>query len=113
MNQFDLPYIGNCCLIHIHLKYYNLHVVSSFQTPVTVDMLWRDEDETGTVNCGENVKVKLRGVEEADVAPGFVLCDPNNPCKTGRIFDAQVRNCSFFPLNPTFCCRHYLLLLLL
>lgn len=61
------------------------------QTPVTVDMLWRDEDETGTVNCGENVKVKLRGVEEADVAPGFVLCDPSNPCKTGRIFDAQVR----------------------
>ncbi|KAG7156939.1 Eukaryotic peptide chain release factor GTP-binding subunit ERF3A-like [Homarus americanus] len=60
------------------------------KTPVTVDMLWRDEDETGSVNCGENVKVKLRGVEEADVAPGFVLCDPNNPCKTGRIFDAQV-----------------------
>lgn len=69
-------------------------MVSLVQTPVTVDMLWRDEDETGTVNCGENVKVKLRGVEEADVAPGFVLCDPNNPCKTGRIFDAQVR---FFP----------------
>ncbi|XP_050716028.1 eukaryotic peptide chain release factor GTP-binding subunit ERF3A-like [Eriocheir sinensis] len=65
-------------------------VVMPNKTPVTVDMLWRDEDETGTVNCGENVKVKLRGVEEADVAPGFVLCDPNNPCKTGRIFDAQV-----------------------
>lgn len=65
-------------------------IILLLQTPVTVDMLWRDEDETGSVNCGENVKVKLRGVEEADVAPGFVLCDPNNPCKTGRIFDAQV-----------------------
>ncbi|KAK8750390.1 hypothetical protein OTU49_014806 [Cherax quadricarinatus] len=65
-------------------------IVMPNKTPVTVDLLWRDEDETGSVNCGENVKVKLRGVEEADVAPGFVLCDPNNPCKTGRIFDAQV-----------------------
>lgn len=60
------------------------------KTPVTVDTLWRNDDETNAVRCGENVKVKLRGVEEADVAPGFVICDPNNPCKTGRIFDAQV-----------------------
>ncbi|XP_064113199.1 eukaryotic peptide chain release factor GTP-binding subunit ERF3A-like isoform X1 [Macrobrachium nipponense] len=60
------------------------------KTPVTVDTLWRNDDEANAVRCGENVKVKLRGVEEADVAPGFVICDPNNPCKTGRIFDAQV-----------------------
>ncbi|XP_071515694.1 eukaryotic peptide chain release factor GTP-binding subunit ERF3A isoform X2 [Panulirus ornatus] len=65
-------------------------IVMPNKTPVNVDQLWRDDDETGLVNCGENVKVKLRGVEEADVAPGFVLCDPNNPCKTGRMFDAQV-----------------------
>lgn len=73
-----------------------------------MDMLWRDEDETGTVNCGENVKVKLRGVEEADVAPGFVLCDPNNPCKTGRIFDAQVSSFFFvfyfYPVIQFFYC---------
>ncbi|CAL4100763.1 unnamed protein product [Meganyctiphanes norvegica] len=60
------------------------------KSPVTVDQLWRDEDETSSVNCGENVKVKLRGCEENDIAPGFVLCDVNNPCKTGHIFDAQV-----------------------
>ncbi|KAF2361026.1 Translation elongation factor EFTu/EF1A C-terminal, partial [Trinorchestia longiramus] len=42
------------------------------------------------VTCGENVKAKLRGVEETDIAPGFVLCDPLSPCKTGRIFDGQV-----------------------
>lgn len=65
-------------------------VVMPNKTPVTVDTLWRNDDETNAVRCGENVKVKLRGVEEADVAPGFVICDPSNPCKTGRIFDAQV-----------------------
>merc|ERR1712113_191129 len=25
-----------------------------------------------------------------DVTPGFVLCDPHNPIKTGTVFDAQV-----------------------
>lgn len=39
---------------------------------------------------GENIKVKLKGIEEEDVSPGFVLCDPLAPARTGRIFDAQV-----------------------
>ncbi|XP_018013254.1 eukaryotic peptide chain release factor GTP-binding subunit ERF3A [Hyalella azteca] len=60
------------------------------KSPVTLDVLWRDDDEVNVVTCGENVKAKLRGVEETDIAPGFVLCDPLNPCKTGRIFDGQV-----------------------
>ena len=42
------------------------------------------------VECGENVRVKLKGVEENDISQGFVLCDPNNPIKSCRIFDAQV-----------------------
>ena len=65
--------------------------VCLFQSPVTLDVLWRNEDEVNIVHCGENVKAKLRGVEEADIAPGFVLCDPLSPCKTGRVFDGQVR----------------------
>ena len=35
--------------------------------------------------------VQVKGVEESDVSPGFVLCCPTNPIKTGRVFDAQVR----------------------
>lgn len=42
------------------------------------------------VECGENIRVKVKGVEEADISPGFVLCDPNNPIKSGKVFDAQV-----------------------
>ncbi|KAI9552992.1 hypothetical protein GHT06_020879 [Daphnia sinensis] len=60
------------------------------KTPVVVDQLWSDEDEVTVVGPGENVKIKLKGVEEEDISSGFVLCDPNNSCKTGRIFDAQV-----------------------
>ena len=60
------------------------------KTQVVVDQLWSDEDEVTAVGPGENVKIKLKGVEEEDISSGFVLCDPNNTCKTGRIFDAQV-----------------------
>ena len=57
---------------------------------VKVDQLWSDEIEVTQVRAGENVKVKLKGVEDSDISQGFVLCDPNNPIKSCRIFDAQV-----------------------
>ena len=57
---------------------------------VKVDTLWSDDIEVTKVSCGENVKVKLKGVEESEVTPGFVLCDPANPIKSCKTFDAQV-----------------------
>uniref|UniRef100_A0A8D8VXP5 Eukaryotic peptide chain release factor GTP-binding subunit n=1 Tax=Cacopsylla melanoneura TaxID=428564 RepID=A0A8D8VXP5_9HEMI len=60
------------------------------RTPVIVDQLWSDDEEVGSVGPGENIKVKLKGIEEDDVSPGFVLCDPSNPARTARIFDAQI-----------------------
>lgn len=55
-----------------------------------MDQLWSDDDEVNHIVPGENVKVKVKGIEEEDVSPGFVLCDANNPIRTGRIFDAQL-----------------------
>lgn len=52
--------------------------------------MWSDDEEVTSVGPGENIKVKLKGVEEEDVSPGFILCDPINPVKTCRIFDGQV-----------------------
>ncbi|XP_014248702.1 eukaryotic peptide chain release factor GTP-binding subunit ERF3A isoform X2 [Cimex lectularius] len=60
------------------------------RTPVVVDQLFSDDEEVTSVGPGENIKVKLKGIEEEDVSPGFVLCDPNAPAKTGKVFDAQV-----------------------
>lgn len=60
------------------------------KTPVIVDQLWSDDEEVAGVGPGENIKVKLKGIEEDDVSPGFVLCDPSNPARTARIFDAQI-----------------------
>nr|CAI5838419.1 unnamed protein product [Callosobruchus analis] len=55
------------------------------RTQVTVDQLLSDDDEVMSVVPGENVKIKVKGVEEEDVSPGFVLCDSLNPIKTCRI----------------------------
>lgn len=52
--------------------------------------LWSDDDETEEIGPGENVKIKLKGVEEDGVMPGFIICSPENTCKIGRIFDAEV-----------------------
>ena len=49
-----------------------------------------DEKEKSSTRAGENVKLKLSGVEEEDVLPGFVICHPDNLCNTGLVFDAQI-----------------------
>lgn len=35
-------------------------IKSSFQTQVSVDQLWSDEEEVTSVGPGENVKIKLK-----------------------------------------------------
>ncbi|XP_076331683.1 eukaryotic peptide chain release factor GTP-binding subunit ERF3A-like isoform X2 [Tachypleus tridentatus] len=57
---------------------------------VEVLTLWMDEDEVNMVTSGDSVKIKLKGVEEEEVQSGFVLCDADNACTVGKIFDAQV-----------------------
>ncbi|XP_057310797.1 eukaryotic peptide chain release factor GTP-binding subunit ERF3A-like isoform X2 [Hydractinia symbiolongicarpus] len=55
-----------------------------------VAIVGADENEKNTCRAGENVKLKLSGVEEDEVLPGFVLSDPSALCNTGQVFDAQI-----------------------
>ena len=57
---------------------------------VKVMQMWSDEIEIETANPGENLKIKVSGVEEEDVSGGFVLCSNENLCHTGKQFDAQI-----------------------
>lgn len=41
-----------------------INVTNLFQKAVEVLQLWSDEDEVVSVMSGENVKIKLKGVEE-------------------------------------------------
>jgi peptide chain release factor subunit 3 len=57
---------------------------------VEVLNVWLDEEEVTSCRSGQNIKLKLKGIEEEEVMPGFVLCDTQSPCSVGRVFDAQV-----------------------
>ncbi|XP_037133467.1 eukaryotic peptide chain release factor GTP-binding subunit ERF3A isoform X1 [Syngnathus acus] len=57
---------------------------------VEVLSLLSDEVETDDACPGENLKMRLKGIEEEEILPGFILCSPDNLCHTGRTFDAQI-----------------------
>jgi peptide chain release factor subunit 3 len=48
------------------------------------------EDEISQALCGDNVRIRLRGVEDEDISPGFVLTSPSKPVHAVRHFEAQL-----------------------
>ncbi|KAM7535702.1 hypothetical protein Aperf_G00000088999 [Anoplocephala perfoliata] len=54
-----------------------------------IQILIDDVEVDGSV-AGDNVKLKLKNVEEEDVSPGFVLCSPDNLCHVAHVFDVQL-----------------------
>jgi len=48
------------------------------------------EEEVPQAMCGDNVRLRLRGVEDEDIAPGFVLTSALKPVRTVRQFEAQL-----------------------
>ncbi|KAF4122699.1 peptide chain release factor subunit 3 [Geosmithia morbida] len=49
------------------------------------------EDEIAIAQCGDQVRLRLKGVEEEDVLPGFVLCSPKRLVHCVSEFEAQIR----------------------
>ncbi|KAE8453532.1 translation termination factor GTPase eRF3 [Mollisiaceae sp. DMI_Dod_QoI] len=49
------------------------------------------EDEVNTAQCGDQVRIRLRGIEEEDILPGFVLCSPKRLVHCVSAFEAQIR----------------------
>jgi len=66
-------------------------IVMPNRTRVEVTNIYYEEIETDSCVCGENVRLKLKNVEEEEISPGFVLCDSQQDvCGVGRVFDAQI-----------------------
>ncbi|CAL8464442.1 g3977 [Coccomyxa elongata] len=61
------------------------------KTPVTVTTIYRDDDEVQAALGGENLRLRLSGVDEEDIAPGFVICSRNTPVPCVTYFDAQLQ----------------------
>lgn len=49
------------------------------------------EDEIPHAACGEQVRIRIKGAEEEDIYPGFVLCSPKRPVHCVSSFEAQIR----------------------
>ncbi|KAK7207971.1 P-loop containing nucleoside triphosphate hydrolase protein [Myxozyma melibiosi] len=61
------------------------------KVPVEVLTIYNEtENEASTAVCGEQVKLRLKGVEEEDVQVGFVLSSVDHPVHTVTAFEAQI-----------------------
>lgn len=49
------------------------------------------EDEINIAQCGDQVRLRLRGIEEEEIMPGFVLCSPKRLVHCVSQFEAQIR----------------------
>lgn len=58
------------------------------RTSVRVAGIFRDADEVNSARPGENIRLRLTGVEEEDVSAGFVLCSAASPAPVVLEFDA-------------------------
>ncbi|KAK1143303.1 translation termination factor GTPase eRF3 [Aspergillus melleus] len=62
------------------------------RTEIQIAALYGEtEDEIPTATCGDQVRMRLRGVEEEDILPGFVLCSPKRLVHTVSSFEAKIR----------------------
>lgn len=51
--------------------------------------IYQDDTEVTAARPGENLKLRVTGVEEDEVSPGFVLCSVQNPVPQVTYFDVQ------------------------
>uniref|UniRef100_A0A0M3HV06 Tr-type G domain-containing protein n=1 Tax=Ascaris lumbricoides TaxID=6252 RepID=A0A0M3HV06_ASCLU len=105
-HEIDLVKARLCCLSRFSLQDMGTIIIGKIEsgviakgdmvtvmpnrTSVQVIQLWSDDAEVEKIMSGDNVKLKLKGVEDADILPGFILCSPDALCHVGKVFDAEV-----------------------
>lgn len=69
----------------------NSYIMMPNRDEVSIAALYGEsEEEIQQAACGDQVRVRIRGVEEEDVIPGFVLCSPKRPVHCVQAFEAQI-----------------------
>lgn len=67
------------------------HIMMPNREEISVAALYGEtEEEIQVASCGDQVRIRLRGIEEEDVLPGFVLCSPKRPVHCVSAFEAQI-----------------------
>ncbi|KAG5519319.1 hypothetical protein PMAC_001944 [Pneumocystis sp. 'macacae'] len=57
---------------------------------VEITALYNEIEEIQVARCGDQVKLRIRGVEEDDVMSGYILSSISNPVHTAKVFEAQI-----------------------
>ena len=65
-------------------------VVMPIERKVTVAGIEDDNGEVERSRAGDNIKLKLKGIEEEELFIGHVLCHPDRPIQAIKLFDAKV-----------------------
>ncbi|KAF6063914.1 Elongation factor Tu GTP binding domain family protein [Candida albicans] len=74
-----------------HVKKGTNLIMMPNKTPIEVLTIFNEtEQECDTAFSGEQVRLKIKGIEEEDLQPGYVLTSPKNPVKTVTRFEAQI-----------------------
>jgi peptide chain release factor subunit 3 len=74
-----------------HLRKGNNLILMPNKVHVEVAAIYTEmEEEVDRAFSGDNVRIRLRGVEDEDISPGFVLTSPHKPIHAVRQFEAQL-----------------------
>eukprot|EP00959_Pyramimonas_sp_CCMP1952_P271558 5677208-Pyramimonas_sp.AAC.1 len=60
------------------------------RVPIKCTGLYREADEIQYALPGENIRIRVTGVEEEGVSTGFVVCGMQNPGRGVKVFEAQL-----------------------
>ncbi|KAL8768835.1 MAG: hypothetical protein Q9209_005016 [Squamulea sp. 1 TL-2023] len=73
------------------LRKTNNYLLMPNRDNISISALYGEtEDEIPNAQCGDQVRLRIRGVEEEDIQPGFVLCSPERPVHCVAAFEAQI-----------------------
>ncbi|KAL8905077.1 MAG: hypothetical protein Q9207_002851 [Kuettlingeria erythrocarpa] len=73
------------------LRKTNNYLLMPNREEISISALYGEtEEEIPTAQCGDQVRLRIRGVEEEDVQAGFVLCAPKRPVHCVQAFEAQI-----------------------
>ena len=74
------------------IKKDNKYIMMPSRAEIQISALYGEtEDEIPHAACGEQIRLRIKGAEEEDILPGFVLCSPKRPVHCVNAFEAQIR----------------------